>query len=57
MYYGQKFGFSPSPLVLGIILGPIAEDNFAQGKMIAESGDGLASYFLTGTVNVRNNFV
>lgn len=52
MYYGQKFGFSPSPLVLGIILGPIAEDNFAQGKMIAESGDGMASYFLTGTVNV-----
>ena len=28
MYVGRKFGFSPAPVVLGIILGPIAEDNF-----------------------------
>ncbi len=52
MYFGQKFGFSASPLVLGIILGPIAESNFAQGTMIAEATDGMASYFLTGSVNV-----
>lgn len=52
MYFGQKFGFSPSPLVLGIILGPIAEDNFSQGKMIAQATDGMASYFFTGSVNI-----
>ena len=31
---------SPAPLVLGIILGPIAEENFLRGKMIAENGCG-----------------
>ena len=52
MYFLMKVGFSPAPLVLGIILGPIAETNFAQGRMIAESGDGLIPYFFTGTVNL-----
>ena len=51
MYFGIKAGFSPAPVVLGIILGPIAEENFLQGKMLAESGDGMASYFFTGTIN------
>jgi len=38
--------------VLGIILGPIAEDNFSMGKMIADVGDGALPYFLTGSVNL-----
>ncbi len=52
MYFGMKMGFSPAPVVLGIILGPIAEDNFLQGKLIADAGDGMASYFFTGTINI-----
>ena len=52
MYFGSKFGFGPAPLVLGIILGPIAEDNFLQGKLIGESGDGAFLYFTTGTINI-----
>ena len=52
MYFASKVGFSASPVVLGIILGPIAETNYLQGKLIAESGDGLAPYFLTGTFNL-----
>ena len=35
MYVLEKFGFSAAPLVLGLILGPIAEANFIQGSMIA----------------------
>ncbi len=52
MYFAAKFGFSPAPVVLGVILGPIAETNFLEGKLIAESGDGLLPYFFTGTINV-----
>ena len=52
MYFGSKMGFGPAPVVLGIILGPIAEDNFLQGKIIAEAGDGLLNYFFTGPINI-----
>jgi len=52
MYFATKFGFSPAPVVLGIILGPIAEDNFLQGKLIGESMDGVFPYFFTGTINI-----
>lgn len=51
MYFASKVGFSPAPVVLGIILGPIAETNYLQGKMIAETRDGVLAYFFTGTLN------
>lgn len=52
MYFLERFGFSAAPLVLGLILGPIAEANFIQGSMIASATDGLGAYFLTGTLNI-----
>lgn len=52
MYVFARFGFSAAPLVLGIILGPIAENNYVQGSMIAGAGDGVFSYFFTGTLNL-----
>lgn len=52
MYFASKFGFGPAPLVLGIILGPIAEDNFLQGKLIGESRDGVFDYFTSGPINL-----
>ena len=52
MYFATKVGFSPAPVVLGIILGPIAEDNFLQGKLIGESMDGVMAYFFTGPINI-----
>jgi putative tricarboxylic transport membrane protein len=52
MYIGSKFGFSAAPVVLGIILGPIAEDNFLKGKMIAETDVGVWNYFFTGYINI-----
>ncbi|MDC1223328.1 tripartite tricarboxylate transporter permease [Ascidiaceihabitans sp.] len=52
MYFLERFGFSAAPLVLGLILGPIAESNFIQGSMIATATDGLAPYFLTGALNL-----
>jgi putative tricarboxylic transport membrane protein len=52
MYFGMRFGFSPGPVVLGIILGPIAETNFLQGQMIAGAMDGAFLYFFTGNINL-----
>jgi putative tricarboxylic transport membrane protein len=51
MYFLEKFGFSAAPLVLGLILGPIAEANFMQGTMIANATVGQATFFLTGWLN------
>ncbi|AEI93511.1 tripartite tricarboxylate transporter permease [Roseobacter litoralis] len=52
MYFLERFGFSAAPLVLGLILGPIAESNFIQGSMIANATDGLGPYFLGGPLNL-----
>ncbi len=52
MFFLERFGFSAAPLVLGLILGPIAEANFIQGSMIAGATDGMAAYFLSGGLNL-----
>jgi len=52
MYLLEKVGFSAAPLVLGLILGPIAEANFIQGSMIANAQNGPLTYFLTGSLNL-----
>jgi putative tricarboxylic transport membrane protein len=52
MYIGRKVGFSPAPVVLGIILGSIAEDNYLKGKMIADTDVGMFTYFFTGSINM-----
>jgi len=52
MFFLEKFGFSAAPLVLGLILGPIAEANFIQGSMIANATDGQFTYFFGGPLNL-----
>ena len=52
MYFLERFGFSAAPLVLGLILGPIAEANFIQGSMIANATNGMGAYFLSGALNI-----
>ena len=52
MYVLNKYGFSAAPMVLGIILGPIAEDNFSMGNMIADVSVGSWAYFFTGPINL-----
>lgn len=52
MYFLERFGFSAAPLVLGLILGPIAEANFIQGSMIANAQNGIGQYFFTGVLNI-----
>jgi len=52
MFFLERFGFSAAPLVLGLILGPIAEANFIQGSMIANATDGAFTYFFGGPLNI-----
>ena len=52
MFVLAKFGFPSAPIVLGIILGPIAEENFLRGKMIADTDVGVFSYFFPGGLNL-----
>jgi putative tricarboxylic transport membrane protein len=52
MFFLERFGFSAAPLVLGLILGPIAESNYVQGAQIAAAQDGAFTYFLTGSLNL-----
>jgi putative tricarboxylic transport membrane protein len=52
MYFMERFGFSAAPLVLGLILGPIAESNFIQGSLIAGATDGPFPYFFFGPLNI-----
>lgn len=52
MYFLERFGFSAAPLVLGLILGPIAEANFIQGSMIANATSSVGNYFFTGPLNL-----
>ncbi len=52
MYAGSKFGFSPAPVVMGLILGSIAENSFLKGMLLAKAGDGLLQYFFTGWINL-----
>ncbi len=52
MYFLERFGFSAAPLVLGLILGPIAEANFIQGSMIASATSSIGQYFFVGPLNI-----
>ena len=54
MFFASKAGFSAVPVVLGIILGPIAENNFLLGKLIggARFDGNWILYFTTGTINI-----
>jgi putative tricarboxylic transport membrane protein len=41
-----RYGFAASPIVLGLILGPIAEQGFVQGRLIGGAkGDVLGEFF------------
>ena len=40
-----RFGFAASPIVLGLILGPIAEQGFVQSWIIGSATDNLAGMF------------
>ena len=52
LFFLSKFGFTAAPVVLGIILGPIAETNFNQAKIIADTQNGIFDYLTAGPLNL-----
>lgn len=48
----HRLGFKPSPIVLGLILGPIAEQGFVQGWMIGGATGDPLSIFLAGPLTI-----
>jgi len=52
MYLFQKFGFTPAPVALGFILGPIAEEGLLQGISIGQSNGAVLPFFFTGIWNI-----
>ena len=52
MFFLSKFGFTAAPVVLGLILGPIAEINFSQAKIIADTQEGIFNYLTSGSLNL-----
>lgn len=52
MYILQKFGFSPAPIALGFILGPIAEEGLLQGLRVGEANGSVVQLFFTGAWNL-----
>ena len=47
----KKLGIPSAPIVLGIILGPLAEENFLRGRLIANTDVGMWQYFFSGSLN------
>ena len=52
MYAGNKLGFSAAPVVMGLILGGIAENSFLKGMLLAKAGDGMFVYFFSGGIKI-----
>jgi putative tricarboxylic transport membrane protein len=48
----QRFGFAPSPIVLGLVLGQIAEQGFVQAYMIGHATGNLAGMFFGRPIGV-----
>lgn len=48
----ERYGFSPSPIVLGLVLGQIAEQGFVQSYLIGNAQNGIVSMFFGRPLSV-----
>ncbi|SJN14606.1 Tricarboxylate transport membrane protein TctA [Halomonas citrativorans] len=48
----NRYGFKPSPIVLGLILGPIAEQGFVQGFLMGRASGSYAVTFFGGPISL-----
>ncbi len=46
-YGSRKLGFHPGPIVLGLILGPMAEQGLVQGMIIGRASGSILHYFFS----------
>lgn len=52
MFILEKYGFSPAPIALGFILGPIAEVGLLQGYHVGHANGSVLLFFFSGTWNL-----
>lgn len=45
MFVASKAGFDPAPVVIGLVLGELAENGFLLGRMLGEAEGSVVSYF------------
>jgi putative tricarboxylic transport membrane protein len=45
MFLASKVGFEPAPVVIGLVLGDLAENGFLLGRMLAEAEGSVWAYF------------
>jgi hypothetical protein len=45
MFAASKAGFEPAPVVIGLVLGDLAENGFLLGRMLGEAEGSVMSYF------------
>ncbi|EPC00416.1 C4-dicarboxylate ABC transporter permease [Litchfieldella anticariensis FP35 = DSM 16096] len=48
----NRYGFRPSPIVLGLILGPIAEQGFVQGFLMGRASGSLSMTFFGSPISI-----
>jgi putative tricarboxylic transport membrane protein len=51
-YVTKKLGFNPAPLVLGLILGPIAEQGLTQSMLIGKAHGSILEFFFTRPITI-----
>jgi len=51
-YTLKEFGFHPGPIVLGLILGPIAEKGFVQGYLMGQASGAPLMIFFTRPISI-----
>jgi putative tricarboxylic transport membrane protein len=51
-YFAFRVGILPGPIVLGLILGVIAEQGFVLSSIIAKSGTGMVTLFFTRPISI-----
>lgn len=51
MYLGFKAGFDPASITLGLVLGPIAEQNLVLSIRAGQAAGGLATYFFSSVLS------
>jgi putative tricarboxylic transport membrane protein len=51
-YVTKKLGFNPAPIVLGLILGPIAEQGLVQSMLIGQAKGNVFALFFTHPISV-----
>lgn len=51
-YFASDIGIEAAPIVLGLILGVIAEEGFVLSSLVASSGEGMAVLFFTSPISI-----